>query len=165
MKRIALCCSNARTLSKLSPLLSARGYVVTEVQDETLDHSLEHCDLIWTELEWILARKELASRISSPEWKLPTIVLVRGNADLSDAKAHRVLQARRVYRAGYPVILHTLSAVIDHYSSGGKKHPNKDVRIQPLNLTASEKAALLAFLDTLTDPTFLSDPRFSDPFE
>jgi cytochrome c peroxidase len=59
----------------------------------------------------------------------------------------------------------TLSDVIDHYSSGGKKHPNKDVRIQPLNLTASEKAALLAFLDTLTDPTFLSDPKFSDPFQ
>jgi cytochrome c peroxidase len=59
----------------------------------------------------------------------------------------------------------TLSAVIDHYSTGGKKHPNKDVRIQPLNLTASEKAALLAFLDTLTDPKFLSDPRFSDPFD
>jgi len=59
----------------------------------------------------------------------------------------------------------TLSAVIDHYSTGGKKHPNKDVRIQPLNLTASEKAALLAFLETLTDPQFLSDPKFSDPFQ
>ena len=59
----------------------------------------------------------------------------------------------------------TLAAVIDHYSTGGKKHPNKDVRIQPLNLTASEKAALLAFLDTLTDPQFLSDPKFSDPFQ
>ena len=59
----------------------------------------------------------------------------------------------------------TLSAVIDHYSTGGKNHPNKDVRIQPLNLTASEKAALLAFLDTLTDPQFLADPKFSDPFQ
>ena len=59
----------------------------------------------------------------------------------------------------------TLSAVIDHYSTGGKKHPNKDVRIQPLNLTTSEKAALLAFLETLTDPKFLSDPKFSDPFQ
>ena len=59
----------------------------------------------------------------------------------------------------------TLSAVIDHYSTGGKKHPNKDVRIQTLNLTTSEKAALLAFLETLTDPQFLSDPKFSDPFQ
>jgi cytochrome c peroxidase len=59
----------------------------------------------------------------------------------------------------------TLEAVIDHYSSGGKNHPNKDVRIQPLHFTASEKAALIAFLKTLTDPTFLADPKFSDPFE
>ena len=58
----------------------------------------------------------------------------------------------------------TLDAVLDHYSSGGKNHPNKDIRIQPLNLTSSERAALLAFLATLTDPHFLSDPRFSDPF-
>ena len=58
----------------------------------------------------------------------------------------------------------TLEAVLEHYSSGGKKHPNKDIRVQPLNLTASEKAALVAFLKTLTDPHFLNDPRFSDPF-
>jgi cytochrome c peroxidase len=58
----------------------------------------------------------------------------------------------------------TLDAVLDHYSSGGKSHPNKDVRVQPLNLTGSEKAALIAFLKTLTDPHFLTDPRFSDPF-
>lgn len=59
----------------------------------------------------------------------------------------------------------TLEAVIDHYSSGGKKHPNRDVRIQPLNFTASEKAALVAFLRTLTDRIFLEDPKFSDPFD
>jgi len=59
----------------------------------------------------------------------------------------------------------TLEAVIDHYSSGGKKHPNKDIRIQPLNFTASEKAALVTFLKTLTDRKFLTDPRFADPFE
>jgi len=59
----------------------------------------------------------------------------------------------------------TLDAVIDHYSSGGKKHPNKDVRIQPMHFTNSEKAAIIAFLKTLTDPMFLSDPKFSDPFQ
>jgi cytochrome c peroxidase len=59
----------------------------------------------------------------------------------------------------------TLEEVVDHYSGGGRTHPNKDIRIQPLHFTASEKAALVAFLRTLTDPHFLSDPRFSDPFE
>jgi cytochrome c peroxidase len=59
----------------------------------------------------------------------------------------------------------TLDAVLDHYSNGGKNHPNKDVRVQPLHFTSSEKAALVAFLRTLTDPSFLSDPKFSDPFK
>ena len=58
----------------------------------------------------------------------------------------------------------TLEAVIDHYSSGGKDHPNKDIRVQPFHFTDSEKAALIAFLKTLTDQTFLTDLRFSDPF-
>jgi cytochrome c peroxidase len=59
----------------------------------------------------------------------------------------------------------TLEQVMDHYSSGGKKHPNKDVRIQPMRFTDSEKSALIAFLRTLTDRKFLADPKFSDPFE
>jgi cytochrome c peroxidase len=33
-----------------------------------------------------------------------------------------------------------------------------------LNFTDSEKAALLAFLKTLTDHQFLTDPKFSDPW-
>jgi cytochrome c peroxidase len=59
----------------------------------------------------------------------------------------------------------TLDAVIEHYSSGGKNHPNKDIRVQPFHFTESEKAALIAFLNTLTDHTFLTDPKFSDPFQ
>jgi cytochrome c peroxidase len=59
----------------------------------------------------------------------------------------------------------TLDAVVDHYSSGGKNHPNKDVRIQPMHFTDSEKGAIIAFLETLTDPKFLADPKFSDPFK
>ena len=34
----------------------------------------------------------------------------------------------------------------------------------PLELTDREIEALIAFLHTLTDDAFLSDPRFSDPF-
>ena len=59
----------------------------------------------------------------------------------------------------------TLEAVIDHYSSGGRNHPNKDGRMLAMNFTESEKEALVAFLRTLTDTSFLTDPKFSDPFE
>jgi cytochrome c peroxidase len=45
----------------------------------------------------------------------------------------------------------TLEAVIDHYVSGGFKHPNKSPVIQPLKLSDQEKQDLLSFLKTLTD--------------
>jgi cytochrome c peroxidase len=60
----------------------------------------------------------------------------------------------------------TLEEVIDHYSKGVKAHPNRDGRLRRrLNFTTEEKAALVAFLKTLTDQTFLTDPKFSDPFQ
>jgi cytochrome c peroxidase len=59
----------------------------------------------------------------------------------------------------------TLDKVIEHYSKEVKPHPNLDPRMQRLNFTASEKAALIAFLKTLTDQKFLTDPKFSDPFQ
>lgn len=62
--------------------------------------------------------------------------------------------------------LATLEAVIDHYSREVKPHPNLDGRLRRrLNFSDSEKAALVAFLKTLTDQKFITDPRFSDPFQ
>ncbi len=60
----------------------------------------------------------------------------------------------------------TLEEVIDHYSRNVKAHPNVDVRVRRRpDFGDSEKAALVAFLKTLSDPEFLTDPRFSDPFQ
>ena len=59
----------------------------------------------------------------------------------------------------------TLDKVIDHYSKGVQPHPNLNPRVRRLNFTDSEKAALVAFLKTLTDQKFLTDPKFSDPFQ
>jgi cytochrome c peroxidase len=60
----------------------------------------------------------------------------------------------------------SLEAVIDHYSTGVKQHPNLDPRLRlPLNLTKGQKAALVAFLRTLSDPHFITDAKFSDPFQ
>jgi cytochrome c peroxidase len=73
-------------------------------------------------------------------------------------------------------ILETLDDVIDHYAQGGRlildgpfagdgrRHPNKSSFVSGFRLTADERAELKAFLDSLTDPTFLTDPRFSNPF-
>jgi cytochrome c peroxidase len=65
----------------------------------------------------------------------------------------------------------TLEEVVEHYNSGVRNNPGLDPRLrgadgQPrrLNLTSSQKAALVAFLHALTDRQFLEDPRFADPF-
>ncbi len=66
----------------------------------------------------------------------------------------------------------SLLEVIDHYDSGIQPGPALDNRLregnngtEQLNLNNQEKADLVAFLNTLTDETLISDPKFSDPFE
>ncbi len=56
--------------------------------------------------------------------------------------------------------LPTLDAVIDHYQTGGKAHPNKSTLIKPFQLTPQERSELLAFLHSLTDEQFVNDPAF-----
>ena len=60
----------------------------------------------------------------------------------------------------------TLDALIDHYSDIVIANPGQhyDAPSQPLRFTRSEKAALIAFLKTLTDEKFLADPKFASPF-
>ncbi|TNE81209.1 MAG: cytochrome-c peroxidase [Bacteroidetes bacterium] len=56
--------------------------------------------------------------------------------------------------------LKDLDAVILHYNMGGQHGPNQDGRVQALNLNPTQKAALKAFLLTLSDYSFLNDPNF-----
>lgn len=72
----------------------------------------------------------------------------------------------------------TLEEVVDFYNANVVNHPNlsPQLRLPPgppgspppgprrLNLTEGQKAALVAFLKTLTDTSVTSDPKFSDPF-
>ena len=62
----------------------------------------------------------------------------------------------------------TLEEVVDHYSTGVKNHPNLDNRLRGPRgrprFSSEDKASLVAFLKTLSDPQFLTDPRFADPF-
>jgi cytochrome c peroxidase len=66
----------------------------------------------------------------------------------------------------------TLREVIDHYDHGIKPAPALSPLLRVLNgdaprrlhLTESQKLALEAILDTLTDQAMLEDPKFSDPF-
>ncbi len=58
-----------------------------------------------------------------------------------------------------------LEAVIDHYAAGGRAdHVNKSGFVKGFTLNAQERADLLAFLESLTDERFLTNPAHSDPF-
>jgi cytochrome c peroxidase len=64
----------------------------------------------------------------------------------------------------------TLAEVIDFYDHGIQDGPALDPRLRQgsglrrLNLSAADRAALVAFLMTLNDPDLTTDARFSDPF-
>jgi len=47
--------------------------------------------------------------------------------------------------------IESLEGVIEFYNSGGNDHPNKDPRIQALQLSEEEKSNLISFLKALTD--------------
>lgn len=68
--------------------------------------------------------------------------------------------------------LPSLEQVVEHYDSGVQAGPALDNRLRGpngvprvLNLSADDKAALVAFLRTLTDNTLIVDTRFSSPFK
>lgn len=64
----------------------------------------------------------------------------------------------------------TLEEVIEHYATGVKQSSTMDEllfhNVEPggLQLTQQDKDDLVAFLNALTDETFLNDERFSSPF-
>jgi cytochrome c peroxidase len=77
----------------------------------------------------------------------------------------------------------SLAEVIDFFSEGIQNSPNissafsanpiTDINgnfvpggtVQQIHLTTTEKEHLLAFLNTLTDNTLVTDPKFADPFK
>ncbi|MBK7800346.1 MAG: c-type cytochrome [Saprospiraceae bacterium] len=56
--------------------------------------------------------------------------------------------------------LKSLDQVIDHYASGGKPHANKSSLLKSFVLNPEERKDLLAFLNSLTDFNFISNPEF-----
>lgn len=70
----------------------------------------------------------------------------------------------------------TLEAVLDFYAAGGRnitegihagdgrKNPFKSELVTRIDLNEQEKADIVAFLKTLTDDEFLTNPKFANPF-
>jgi cytochrome c peroxidase len=118
----------------------------------------------------------LAGRFSFPANNLGIYDYTK---DLTDVGKFRAPSLRNIaVRAPYmhDGSISTLDAVIDHYAAGGRtiangplagdgsKNPNKNRFIGGFSLTAEQRADLIAFLESLTDTEFLTDPRFADPW-
>lgn len=63
----------------------------------------------------------------------------------------------------------SLREVVEFYNNGIQNSPNLDNRVRGgavrrMNLNNNEINALVAFMNTLTDQSFLTDVKFSDPF-
>jgi cytochrome c peroxidase len=61
----------------------------------------------------------------------------------------------------------SLQEVVEFYNSGVQDTPDLDLSLrnpQQLGLSALQVSQLVAYLETLTDPTFLTSSLFSDPF-
>ena len=61
--------------------------------------------------------------------------------------------------------LATLGDVIDHYAKGGSHSLKQDELIRGFPLTQQDRADLLAFLQSLTDPSLIQNPRYSNPWK
>ena len=59
----------------------------------------------------------------------------------------------------------TLNQALEHYNSGVKNSSTLSQQLAGgISLTEQQKLDIIAFLNTLTDYTFIQDERFKDPF-
>ncbi len=108
----------------------------------------------------------------------PTLALA-GNSlsnglDAAETKIFKAPSLKNVAAAGsymHDGRFATLAQVVQHYVRGVQDGPALDRRLrgpnglpQRLQLSAANQAALVAFLQTLTDAALATDPRFGDPF-
>ncbi len=67
--------------------------------------------------------------------------------------------------------VNTISEVINDYAAGGrsarlgKPSPLLSQHIKKFSLTSDEKSHLITFLESLTDESFLNNPKFTSPFK
>ncbi len=97
-----------------------------------------------------------------------------GNSDASMTGVFKVPSLRNVALTGpymHDGRFQTLMDVVNHYNSNIQKHDNLDQRLRDwegnpwrLNLTESQKQSLVAFLNTMTDNSLVTDEKFSNPF-
>lgn len=100
--------------------------------------------------------------------------------DLADQGKFRTPGLRNVTLTGpymHDGSVETLDDVLDMYSAGGRNltegdftgdgslNPNKSAFVHGFTLSAQRRADVMALFEALRDEEFLTDPRFSNPFD
>ncbi|MCH9687607.1 MAG: di-heme enzyme [Deltaproteobacteria bacterium] len=106
--------------------------------------------------------------------------LIESTFEADDMGAFRAMTLRNIAVTGpymHDGSVATLEEVLDIYSRGGRLldagpnagdgalNPHKSGFVGGFALTDQDREDLVAFLEALTDEEFLTDPRFSNPFE
>ncbi len=60
--------------------------------------------------------------------------------------------------------LETIDDVVAHYETGGNIADNIGAVLRPLEISESDRTALMAFLRTLEDQDFINNPKYLSPF-
>jgi cytochrome c peroxidase len=140
--------------------------------------NLRHEDTVF--LETGFANNGLYNVGNNGSYPLPNDGLVQFTDRIEDRGKFRTSSLRNVELTApymHDGSMQTLEEVIDHYARGGrfvvsgpntgdgKDNPFKSEFVHGFSLTDQERDDLLAFLRSLTDEEFTSDPKFSNPFE
>ncbi|HEY3120901.1 MAG TPA: cytochrome-c peroxidase [Vicinamibacteria bacterium] len=129
-------------------------------------------------VEMGLTLEELVLRVSGEEYHPRLFAAAFGDPLVTADRVARALAQfvrsivsyRSRYDEGRAQVANAGERFPNFYDSGVQNNPSLDAELrragQPrrLNLTPAEKAALVAFLQTLTDEAMIGDPKFSDPF-
>lgn len=128
------------------PLLSDKGYHNTGVPT--------HPELKTNPLRQIAARIEnMTIGVSGYDTITEDYGRYMYTKNKKDMRAFRTPTLRELkYTAPYMHngVIATLEEVVEFYNAGGGKDANKDAALHPLGLTGEEKAALVAFLNSLS---------------
>jgi cytochrome c peroxidase len=93
-------------------------------------------------------------------FRAPTLRNVAVTAPyMHDGSVETLEEVIRIYEAGGRLIED------GPWAGDGRSSPLKSGLIPGFALTDDERADLVAFLESLTDARFLTDPRFADPYE
>ncbi len=91
-------------------------------------------------------------------------LITQNSADNGKFKVPSLRNVQLTYPYMHDGRYFTLSLVLDHYATGVQSSFTLDPSLAAgIPLTAYEKLKIIAFLKTLTDYTFMSNPAFSEP--